>query len=124
AGRVERVDGDIAILAGAVVVARQVAAVFPGIDNVRVAGVGGDVTGLAASDIEPVAQTDAAGVQTVAWPAAGADVLHTAHHPVGHTVVDVEVIELRDRQRRGEPRFAAVERDVDTAVIAVDDPFG
>ena len=59
--------------------------------------------------------------QTVARSGAGADVLHGAGDVIGQAVIDADVIELAPRQRRREPGFAAVGRDVHAAVVAVED---
>src|SRR5262249_51766958 len=105
----------------AAVVAGDVAAVFAGVDDLGVAGIEGDVPGLAAADILPVADHDAAR-ETVARVGLGADVLHTAADAVRDAVVAADVIELGDRQRWAVPRRAAIDGDVHAAVVAVDDP--
>src|SRR5262249_36436763 len=53
AGRIRRVDGDAARLARAVIVARQDAAVFSGVDDARVGRVGDAESGFAAADGVP-----------------------------------------------------------------------
>ena len=66
AGRIEGIDADVPGLAGAVVVARDVAAVFAGIDDVGIGRIGGGEAGLAAADGVPVGQGDAGRRQAVA----------------------------------------------------------
>ena len=65
--------------------------------------IGGGEAGLAAADVVPVGQSDAADGQAVARAAGGADVLDAAGDAIGHAVVAGDVIELADRQRRGVP---------------------
>ena len=74
AGRVRRPGGDVAGLAGAVVVPGQVAAVLAGVDDVRVVRVGHGEAGLAAADGVPVAQPNAdrrTGCCSARWPCPG-----------------------------------------------------
>src|SRR5581483_5491310 len=124
ATRVVLVDGDVAGLAGAVVVAGHDAAVLAGVDDVRVAGVGEDEPGLPAADSVPVAQMNAAGLERVARPAGAARVLQAGHDAVRGAGVGRDVVALRDGQRRRDPRLAPVGRDVHTAVVGADHPVG
>src|SRR5205823_1073047 len=78
AGGVGRVDADVGSLAVAVVVARDVAAVLAGVDDVRVGRVGGREARFAAADRVPVAQRNMADGQVVARAGGGADVLDGA----------------------------------------------
>ena len=88
----------------AVVVARDDAEVLAGVDDVRVARVGDRVAGLAAADGVPVAERRCR-------PATGccsgpSAVPRSCIVPItryGHRVVDGDVVELRDRQRRRVP---------------------
>ncbi len=121
AGRIERIDADAACLARAVIVARDVAAVLAGINDVGIGRIGSGEAGFAAADRMPIAGRDAGLRQTVTRPRAGADVLHGAGDVIGQTIIDADVIELPPRQRRGEPGFAAVGRDVHAAIVAVED---
>src|SRR5262249_20357053 len=115
--------GDFARLAGAIVVAREDAEVFAGVDDVRIAGIGVDVARLAAADVVPVGEMDAAG-EAVARPLRRAEILHRAGDVVRPPHVDRDVVELRNRQRRRVPALAAVARDVHPAVVADDAPAG
>ena len=113
---------DVARFLRPVVVARDDAEVFAGVDDVRIARVGVDVAGLAAADVVPVGEMDAAG-EAVARSLRGAEILHRAGDVVRTPVVDRHVVELRDRQRRRVPVRAAVARDVDAAVVGDDHPL-
>src|SRR5262249_42353776 len=100
AGGVVRINADVAGLARTQIEARNVAAVFAGVDDVWVGRVGGGETGLAAADGVPVARTDAGGAQAVARPSCGADVLHRATDMMRHARIDVDVVELVDGKQR------------------------
>src|SRR5262249_21174079 len=78
------------------------------------------VAGLAAADLVPVAVADAGRRQAVARPGRGAQVLHAAGDVVGCLVIDVDVVELADGQRRRVPGLAAAGGDVHAAVVAAD----
>src|SRR5205085_669140 len=120
AGRVGGIDANIASLAGAVIVDRDVTAVFTGIDEVGVGRVGDSEAGFAAADGVPIAEGNACGGKGVTRSGGGPLILHGSHHPVRHAIVDADVIELADRQRGHKPGFAGVGRNVHAAVVAVD----
>src|SRR2546423_277268 len=103
-----RVDAHVAGLAGGGVVGRGVAAALAGVDDVRIGGIGGGETGLAAADAVPVAHADAVAGEAVARPGRRAEVLHRARDMVWHAVVDTDVIELRNGQSGRVPGLAAV----------------
>src|SRR5579884_3348274 len=92
--RIERIDADVSGLARAVVVARDVAAVLAGVDDVGIGRIGGSETGLAAADGMPVAGRNASPGEAVARPGTSADVLHRAGDMVGQPIIDTDVIEL------------------------------
>src|SRR5262249_2296570 len=68
----------------------------------------------------PIGHRDALAREIVTWAGCRAHVLHGAGNVVRRAVVYGNVIELSDRQGRSVPGFAAVERDVHAAVVAVD----
>src|SRR5262245_60318008 len=102
AGRIEGIDADVLRLAYTVIVARDVAAVLAGINDVRIGGIGSREAGLAAADRVPIARRDAGHGKTVAGARAGADVLHGAGDVIGQSVIDANVIELPPRHGRRE----------------------
>ncbi len=120
-GRVLGVDPDHPRLPGAVVVARNVAAVLAGVDHVGIGRIGDHVAGLAAAHAVPVGVGDAAAGQAVARALGGADVLQRAGDAERHPGVGPDVVGLAEGQRRGGPAGAAVGADVDAAVVARDD---
>src|SRR5437899_8398513 len=97
---VERVNADVAGLARAVVVARDDAAVFTSENNVRIRRIVRGVARLAAANFVPVAIADALGDEAVAGSPRRAEVLHGAGNVIGRVVIDGNMIELSDRQRR------------------------
>ena len=104
------IDRHVPLLPRAVVVARDVAAVLAGVDDVGIGRVVRGVPGLAAAHAEPVGKPDAVPAQAVARPAGGAQVLHRARDAVRYLLVNAHVVELRDRERRRVPGVAAVQR--------------
>src|SRR5262245_37508423 len=76
AGRIEWIDADVPGLPSSAIVSRENAVVLAGEHDVGIRGVGGDIAGFAAADVEPVVRADAARRQTVAWSGGGAKVLH------------------------------------------------
>src|SRR6185312_5818698 len=102
------IDADIAGLARAVIVARDIAAVFAGVDDVGIGGIGNREPRFAAADGMPFAGSNAGLGKTVTRSRTSADVLHGAGHVVGQAIVRADVVELPPRQRRREPGFAAV----------------
>ena len=114
------IDGDVALLLRAMVVARDLAVVAARVDDVGVARLGGDVTALAAAHRVPVGHIDA----HAARAAGDGDrrvVLLRAVDPVGEAVVGGDVVELRGRLvvllRPGGP---SVERHVGAPVVGAD----
>src|SRR5205085_1523332 len=118
-GVVVRIGADVAYLAGAFLEVGNVTGVFAGIDLSGGCAVENEIAGLAATGIIKIAQVRAgaiAGTQHVGRPAGGAPVLDRAADVIGDPVVDVDVVELRRRQRRRRPGRAAVGADVESAV--------
>src|SRR5260221_4699180 len=108
-------------LAGATVVAGQIARVAAGVDDVGVVGPHGDVPTFAAADLLVVHARDRREARA-AGHADGGVVLLRAVDAVWHLIVSDDVVELRGRlivQRR--PRLGAVEGDRCAAVVALDD---
>src|SRR5262249_54786436 len=123
-GAVERIDADIASLFGAAVVARDVAAVFTRIDDVRIVGIGHGEAGLASAHPLPVAQAHAGAFQTISGAPGALPGLLAAHDAIWPAVVAGNMVELAERQGRSGPGFAAVGGEIDAAVVAVDHPLG
>ena len=111
-------------LAGPVVVPGDDAGVLAGINHVGLGRVGRRVAGLAAAHVVPVRERDAVGRQAVARPRDRAQVLHGPRDVVRLARVDVDPVELADRQRRPVPRGPAAGADLDPAVMAGDHPAG
>ena len=110
--------------AGAVVVARDVAAIGAGVNDIRVGGIGRDVAALATADVVPVGAIDGA-VRAGAGDADGGVVLLGTVDVVGEATVGGDVVELRGWLRvLARPGDAAVDGDGGAAIVAVDDALG
>src|SRR5882724_10805866 len=107
-------------LAGAFVVAHDVAALQLGINRVWIFGIDLSAKTVATLCYEPVGVDDAGGVAGARWPAERVIVLRAAKHIVERRrVVSGDVIELRDGQVALEkPIRAAVITLIDAAVAA------
>ena len=107
-------------LLGAVVVAGNVSSVRARIDDVRVGGIGRDVSAFAATDLVIISLINSAAGTRVGNGDCRV-ILLSAIKPVREPVIGGDVIELRRRLviQRG-PTGAAVRRDGRPAVIAVD----
>src|SRR5262249_50240168 len=104
-------DANVAYLAGAVVVACQVALIAAGVDEVGVVWAHGDVAALATANLVPVRTSDGV-MQRAARHGNGCVVLLRAVNPIRELVVGDDVIELACRLVVNRaPSLAAVERD-------------
>ncbi len=79
-----------------------------------------EVAGFAAARDAPVGERRAVVRGNGVRADRRAPVLHRAADVPRHAIVDVDVVELRERQVGREPGLAAVEREVDAAVVAHD----
>src|SRR5262249_61181526 len=84
ARRVGGIDAHVAGLTRTMVIARDIAAIFTGVDDVGIGGVGHGEAGLAATDTVPVAHADAVAAKAVARPRSVAAVLHRAGNMERH----------------------------------------
>ncbi len=118
--RVVRPGVDVPRLPGLAIVARDHAAVAPGVGDVRVVGTHGDVAALAAADRVPVLVGDPE-ARRAALDAQRAVVLLRAAHPIGEVVGRGDVIELRGRLIiLTSPGHPAVVGDVGAPVVPFD----
>ena len=115
-------------LAAAVVVAHQAARPAgtatgrPGVDDVGVVALDGDVAALGAAGGVAVGPADGA-VGAVGWHADGAGVLLGGVHPVRESVIHLHPVELRGRLVvDAAPGLAPVQADGGAAVVALDHP--
>lgn len=122
-GGVGGIDRDISGLRRLLVVDGDDAAVFAGVGDPGLDRVVDEVARLAAAGDPPVREHDPFAAQAVGRSGGGALVLHRPADVEGLAMVGVEVVELRDRQARREEGPAAVEGEVDAAVVGDDDPL-
>src|SRR5580704_3134185 len=106
------------------IVAGDLAAVGPCVDNFRIGRIGSDVAAFAATDVVPIGSIDPA-LDAGAGDTYGGVVLLRAVDVIGEAVVDGDVVELRGRLiifRR--PGFRTVGRDGCAAVVSIDQAIG
>src|SRR5262245_62447186 len=101
------------------IVSSDDAEILAGINDVRVARVGDDVTSFATPDTVPIGERDAARASH-ARSLRGAEILHRTGDVIGRPGVDGHVIELADGQGWRLPGLARIRRDVHTTIIGGD----
>ena len=127
AHRIVRVGIDLPLLAGALVLPGDQAAVAAGVEDVRVARVARDVPALAATHrVEHLVRAAAGSARSAlgrdAGHARGAVVLLGAADVIRDVLGRDHVVELRRRHQLLRPRLAAVDRDGAAAVVGLDHP--
>src|ERR1700730_7942346 len=123
-GYVEGMYRDIAQVAGAMIVARDLPALGVRVDDLRVAWIGRDVATLAATDLIPVLPVDDAFVVAAGDGDRGV-VLLCSVDAIGPVVVHGDVIELRGWLIvQLSPALAAIDGNGRAAVVAVDQAPG
>ena len=120
-GRLRMGRHDGLALAGLKIGPDDAAGLPRGVDVARIVGLGEHGHAITGSDDPPVGEPDAAVVPHGARPVPTALVLEPAHDVERGRQVHVDVVELAERQVLDEaPGGAAIAREVDPAVVAVD----